>query len=136
MQKVFIDTSYFVAAFDPADNLNSLAVEVMSKLQTAEFYTSELIFMEFLNYFSGYGEETRLKAAAVVENIHRQKITIFPMSSGLFQKARTFYTQRADKAYSLVDCASMILMKQKNIKTCLTSDKHFRQEGFSALLSR
>ena len=38
--------------------------------------------------------------------------------------------QRSDKAYSLTDCISMVVMKQMDISTALTHDKHFTQEGF------
>ncbi|TRV46210.1 MAG: hypothetical protein EWV53_08380, partial [Microcystis panniformis Mp_MB_F_20051200_S9] len=39
-----------------------------------------------------------------------------------------------DKGYSLTDCASMQIMRQLEIYEILTFDKHFQQEGFSALL--
>jgi predicted nucleic acid-binding protein len=39
-----------------------------------------------------------------------------------------------DKGYSLTDCASMLIMRQKEIQDILTYDKHFLQEGFNALL--
>jgi uncharacterized protein len=36
-----------------------------------------------------------------------------------------------DKAYSLVDCMSMSLMRERGITHILTNDHHFRQEGFT-----
>jgi predicted nucleic acid-binding protein len=52
----------------------------------------------------------------------------------LFKSAVEFYSQRLDKGYSLTDCASMLIMRQKGIQDILTYDKHFLQEGFNALL--
>ncbi|MGV2388932.1 MAG UNVERIFIED_CONTAM: hypothetical protein LVR29_13595 [Microcystis novacekii LVE1205-3] len=51
-----------------------------------------------------------------------------------FSKAFDFYQRRLDKGYSLTDCASMQIMRQLEISEILTFDKHFQQEGFSALL--
>ena len=53
--------------------------------------------------------------------------TIIPPSAGwaMFQKYR-------DKRYSLTDCISFIVMKQKNLETALTFDKHFVQAGFKS----
>ncbi|WP_199326762.1 type II toxin-antitoxin system VapC family toxin [Nostoc sp. FACHB-888] len=41
---------------------------------------------------------------------------------------------REDKAWSLVDSTSFIIMQQLGIKEALTTDKHFEQAGFIRLL--
>jgi predicted nucleic acid-binding protein len=62
-------------------------------------------------------------------------IKIIPQTSEQFQaEAFDFYQRRLDKGYSLTDCASMQIMRQLEISEILTFDKHFQQEGFSALL--
>ena len=38
-----------------------------------------------------------------------------------------------DKAYSLVDCMSMELMRQRGITHALTNDHHFAQEKFTVV---
>jgi predicted nucleic acid-binding protein len=62
------------------------------------------------------------------------KTIIIPQTSEQFQQAFDFYQRRLDKGYSLTDCASMQIMRQLEINEILTFDKHFQQEGFSALL--
>ena len=62
------------------------------------------------------------------------KTIIIPQTSEQFQQAFDFYKKRLDKGYSLTDCASMQIMRQLEIYEILTFDKHFQQEGFSALL--
>ncbi len=45
-----------------------------------------------------------------------------------------FYRKRKDKAWSGVDCFSMLVMESKGIRDVLTTDHHFRQAGFNALM--
>jgi predicted nucleic acid-binding protein len=48
-------------------------------------------------------------------------------------RALYLYSLRVDKAYSLVDCMSMVVMQDRGITHVLTNDHHFRQEGFTVL---
>jgi predicted nucleic acid-binding protein len=54
-------------------------------------------------------------------------------ASDLFSAALSLYEQRPDKEYSLVDCMSMTLMRERGITHVLTNDHHFRQEGFTVV---
>jgi len=44
--------------------------------------------------------------------------------------------ERTDKNYSLCDAASFVVMRERGIVESLTTDKHFRQEGFTRLLEK
>ena len=48
--------------------------------------------------------------------------------------AWTLYKSRLDKAWSLVDCSSFVVMQQLGIQKALTTDQHFEQAGFIRLL--
>ncbi len=41
---------------------------------------------------------------------------------------------RRDKDFSLVDCSSFVIMRQRQIDDALTTDRHFDQAGFLRLL--
>jgi predicted nucleic acid-binding protein len=41
---------------------------------------------------------------------------------------------RLDKEWSLVDCASFVVMQHRSIVEALTADHHFEQAGFVRLL--
>ena len=45
-----------------------------------------------------------------------------------------FYVARSDKSYSMVDCMSMQVMRNRDLNDVLTHDHHFEQEGFNTLL--
>ncbi|WP_342752282.1 hypothetical protein [Aphanothece hegewaldii] len=62
------------------------------------------------------------------------KIEVVPITHDLFLSSLTLYEHRPDKGYSMVDCISMIVMRNRNLSEVLTHDKHFTQEGFSILL--
>lgn len=44
------------------------------------------------------------------------------------------YEQRLDKGYSLVDCISINVVRDRGITEVLTNDHHFEQEGFASLI--
>jgi hypothetical protein len=57
-----------------------------------------------------------------------------PASPALFRQGRALFAARPDKEWSLVDCISFVVMKQRRLKEALTTDRHFVQAGFRALL--
>jgi len=44
------------------------------------------------------------------------------------------FAARPDTEWSLVDCLSFVVMKQRRLTQALTTDHHFAQAGFRALL--
>jgi predicted nucleic acid-binding protein len=58
----------------------------------------------------------------------------------LYPDAKTFdlglslFSRRTDKEWSLTDCISFAVMQQRNITDALTTDHHFKQAGYTALL--
>jgi uncharacterized protein len=52
----------------------------------------------------------------------------------LHMEALDLLFARLDKAYSLCDAVSFVLMRRRGIFTALTTDRHFEQEGFQRLL--
>jgi predicted nucleic acid-binding protein len=52
----------------------------------------------------------------------------------LIARGVELFATRSDKNWSLVDCISFVVMKQKHLKEALSADHHFVQAGFVALL--
>lgn len=46
------------------------------------------------------------------------------------EKARAWLFRWADKEFSHTDCTSFVVMRERRIRTALTSDQHFVQAGF------
>jgi uncharacterized protein len=49
-------------------------------------------------------------------------------------QAWQLFTERSDKEWNLVDCASFVVMRQRGIIEAFTTDHHFEQAGFVCLL--
>ncbi len=49
------------------------------------------------------------------------------------EAAWELFRARPDKSYSLTDCLSFVIMKRHALDIALTTDEHFRQEGFRIL---
>jgi hypothetical protein len=53
----------------------------------------------------------------------------------LWLKGWALYEEGKDKSWSLTDCISIFIMQERGIDDVLTSDRHFVQAGFHALLN-
>ena len=133
--RVFIDTSYLIAILEPTDDRHEKAKNVSLSLGSYQQLTSEMVLTELLNAFCTRGKFFRQMVLNVVDDLRSDpNVEIIPQSPELFEQAYQYYRQRPDKQYSLTDCASMVIMKEKGIDQVLTHDRHFQQDGFIALL--
>jgi predicted nucleic acid-binding protein len=60
---------------------------------------------------------------------------VVPLDSRLLQRGLDLFAKRADKDWSVTDCASFVVMQDEGIAEALTGDSHFTQAGFKVLLS-
>jgi len=129
------DNSYWVALLVPGDQWRDRAVAVSARLGRVKIVTTQEILTELLNFVSGYGPHLRSQVAAWVEGLESDPgVEVVQQSEQSFQEGLHLYRARADKAYSLTDCISFQLMRERGISEALTHDHHFEQEGFVALL--
>ena len=135
MKSIFVDTNFWVAIINPKDQWHQRAVEKDSDLRPADRVTSELVLVEVLNYFSSYRVDLREGAAKVVRRIVSDRaIETVLHRHDSFLAGLALYESRLDKKYSLTDCISMNIMRERGIADVLTHDRNFAQEGFNPLL--
>ncbi len=135
MSAVFVDASYFIAQFRPADQWEELAQEARGRLGEVELVTTDEILTEFLTGISRGGAVIREKAeAAVQEMLRNGNIRVIPQTRPSFLDGLNRFRRRLDKAYSLQDCIAMNVMETEGITEILTSDHNFEQEGFIRLM--
>jgi predicted nucleic acid-binding protein len=133
MRRYFVDTWYLIALTDRFDANHLAARRIEPITRGPVLVTHEAVLTEFLTFFADAGPMTRQMAVRRVRTIFEQPQWTVARSSELFSGALDFYAHRLDKAYSLVDCMSMVLMNQQKITHVLTNDHHFRQEGFTVV---
>lgn len=136
MKHVFVDTCYWVAITNPKDQLHAAAKEARQALGQAILHTTDEVLGEYLAHFSSkFGPKFRVAAAKMVTTVlNDPNVRVHPQTRERFLDGRKLYEERPDKEYSLVDCTSFLVMRDKNLTEALTNDVHFTQEQFSALI--
>lgn len=133
MKIVFADAGYWIALVSPDDEHHARAREVSVALGKFRTVTSELVLAEMLSVLAA--PATRGVAAEVVQRVMADPNTeVVPLTGLQFRAALTFYCERPDKKWSLVDCASFLIMQEKGIREALAHDHDFEQAGYVALL--
>ena len=61
-------------------------------------------------------------------------VEVVHIAPSLDEAAWQLFGDRLDKEWSLVDCASFVVMQQRGLTDALTADRHFEQEGLVRLL--
>lgn len=128
----FVDTFALLAALNPRDARHGEVVSWLSAsrrpLATTEWVLTELADGMCLprQRNAVLGVERRLRADA--------RVTIIESSVATFRRGWDLYAARPDKEWSLTDCISFVVMRERGISEALTADHHFEQAGFVALL--
>src|SRR5438067_13384225 len=91
--------------------------------------TTEYVLCEFVNFSSSPLD--RPKVHASLDKILAAKDwEVVPASTGLFTNGLHLHRQHADKEWSLTDCISFTVMRDRGITRALTHDHHLEQAAF------
>ncbi len=136
MNEIFADSAYWIALQFEKDALHERAIHwTQSKHDSLLIVTSDLVLIEFLNYASRAGTQTRIEVAEIWDRAHaNREILVIPDTERLLRMAVGLFKQAADKRWSLTDCASIHIMRERGISEALTANHHFEQAGFHILL--
>jgi len=128
----FLDTAYFLALTSKRDALHDDAL-AWSGFLPGPVLTTEYVLWEVVNSLSD--PRNRPKAHGLLRGIEdNPKIEAVPADRDLLRSGLTLHAERPDKYWSLTDCISFVVMRQAGINEALTSDHHFEEAGFVALL--
>lgn len=59
-------------------------------------------------------------------------VELVRVDEDLFRQAFNLLRERPDKRYSLTDCVSFVVMRERGISVAFAFDRHFSQEGFAS----
>jgi len=131
LEKVFIDTSAFIALNDKSDQYFQKASKyLLSEINNLSltFYTSNLVIAET---YTRLLYKTHFRAAQqFLETIAIIDIDVLYSDNELEQSAKYFLTKYANLKISYTDAVSFAIMTKKNIPSAFSFDKHFEIAGF------
>jgi predicted nucleic acid-binding protein len=131
--RFFLDTAYVQALLNIKDQYHVTAETLFVRVRNArEVWVTVAVLIEIGNALArSYRKEasTFIKSCYTTPNMR-----IISVDVDLFQRAIELYQSRMDKTWGMTDCISFIVMQDQNLTDALTTDEHFQQAGFRALL--
>lgn len=135
LDRVFVDASFLVATYNRRDYFHQRALEFdVALLNAREIWTTDAILLEVTATLSQ--PPHRVAAVQVWRQFHgdAERCRTVEASTESLAEAMEMYRSRRDKAWSLADCLSFVVMEREGLSEALTSDQHFQQAGYRALL--
>ena len=132
MEPAFADTAYFLALWLDTDKHHQAAIKYTRDVDRA-IVTSRWVLAEVGNALCKFPQRSRF--GVFLERLEANKdVQILSADDDTFEQGATLYCSRSDKQWSLVDCTSFVVMSRLGLTDALTTDHHFEQAGFNALL--
>jgi uncharacterized protein len=133
MNAVFADTYYFLALGNPRD-AKHVRASAFARSATQPIITTAWIVTELADALC---RSVNRPAFAKMLNLIRNTpmMTVVPAHQLLMDRGLALFAARPDKDWSLTDCISFEVMRDRGLNDALTADQHFVQAGFQALLA-
>jgi predicted nucleic acid-binding protein len=134
-REVFLDTSGLYALVDRKDAHHPDARTIVERLLRGgrRLVATDYVLAETVN-LANARSGTRV-AVRVLDLIEQSAgIRIEWIGTSRFDATKAFFRKHADHTYSFTDCTSFVVMRELKLSQALTTDHHFAQAGFDALL--
>lgn len=135
MRQVFLDTAFAIALSSPTDEFHQRALALSEWLEEEEVHivTSQAVVLEIGDALAR--QRYRRQAVQLLLSLEEDpNVEIVPVSDSMYERAFQLFIERPDKEWGLTDCVSFVLMEDRGLSDALTTDEHFLQAGFRALL--
>jgi hypothetical protein len=133
--EVFADTSALYAFVDKNDAQHAVARTAAAKLahEGRRIVTTDYVIAETVNLANARGGS--FVAVRVMDLIEQSAgIRVEWVGVERFDRAKGFFRKHSDHGYSFTDCTSFVVMHEARLGEVLTTDRHFIEAGFEALL--
>lgn len=137
MDEVFADTAGWANFFIRTEPYHQKAVSLMRRWrnQGRHIVTTSYVLCELVALFTSPLHVPRHLLVQYIEIIKNTSYVEFiHIDKALDEEAWNLLKGRLDKEWTLVDCASFVVMRHQGIIEAFTSDHHFEQAGFIRLL--
>lgn len=135
MKEVFLDSAYAIALSAPNDQYHERALQLAEQLErdVTRLITTRAVLLEIGNALAKI--RYREDAITLLDSLEDDSnVEIISISEDLYKRAFELYRERIDQEWGLTDCISFVVMQDRELAEALTTDDHFRQAGFQALL--
>jgi uncharacterized protein len=119
----------------PRDEWNAAARRWAKRCKQHKYklLTTQAVLMEVGAAFAR--TPLRQLAQAILQAAERDPaLEVLAFDASLYERALTLFLAHPDKNWSMTDCASFVVMKERGLTHALSADHHFEQAGFVALL--
>lgn len=131
MRFVFADAYYYLALLNRADQDHDRAVALSQEYRAGQL-TTTWVLTEVADAFAAPWQRGRFPTF-LAQLRATPCVTIVPPTLDLCDRGVALYANRPDKAWSLTDCISFLVMEERRVREALTCDHHFEQAGFRIL---
>ena len=131
----FMDTGFVIALSAPRDKFHAKALQLAAEIERSRIslVTTHAVLLEIGAALSKVA--FRADAARLIQSLMSDAtVEIVPSDANLMQAALKLFEDYSDKEWSLCDCTSFVVMKKLQLSSSLSTDHHFGQAGFDALL--
>jgi uncharacterized protein len=133
MTTVFADSYYFFAAVNTSDPSHAKAMAFSMRFR-GRLVTTGWVLTELADGLARPIAHRSVFSQILAELRTRPNTVIVPTTEVLLEEGIDLYKRRSDKAWSLTDCISFVVMTREGITEALTGDHHFEQAGFAPIL--
>ena len=137
MRDLFVDTSGWGCWLDKSlsehDDAKRLIDEATA--QGGRLITTSFVLIELVSLLTSPLKFPKSEQVQLVEAIENDPtVVVIRVEQAVETEAWQLWRSRIDKAWSIVDCSSFVIMEQRKLTDALTTDQHFAQAGFRKLL--
>jgi predicted nucleic acid-binding protein len=128
---VFVDPSFVGALVNRNDQHHRLALQLADRFSGPGLVTDAIV-LEIGNVLS---RNFKRESIEIIEHfLSSDDVKVIHLQPPLLRKAFHLYKSHSDKVWGLIDCLPFVVMKELAITDALSTDKHFEQAGFKALI--
>ncbi len=132
-ERLFLDTAFVQALINRRDQHHAQSMILLPRVRSAaEVWITEAVLLEIGNALS---EVDRLAAVQFIERCyHSPNMHVISVDTLLLMRALRLFKERPDKGWGLTDCVSFVVMQDHGLMDAVTTDEHFVQAGYRALM--
>lgn len=131
MRPLFADAFFFFALWSRRDLFHERVLETMGKFR-GRLVTTRWVLMKVADGLADSPERKKIKRW--FDQFERDEtMEVIGFEEDLYRSGLALYDERPDKAWSLTDCISFVVMEREGLHEALTGDRHFAQAGYVAL---